>query len=74
MDRKLRERDLLWCRALIATLGTEEIEKVTAEFNRIRPDKAIGQCVQRTATNAGCSAKNDTQSIEGTGGRCYRRR
>ena len=40
MDEKLADRDRLWCRALVATLGIDEIARVTAEFNRIRPDTA----------------------------------
>jgi len=47
MDKKLRERDLLWCRALIATLNTEDIELVTAEFNRIRPQQDVQVTVRR---------------------------
>lgn len=43
MNNELRERDLLWCKALVATLGIDEIARVTAEFNRIRPDKAVEQ-------------------------------
>jgi hypothetical protein len=39
ITRSERERDALWCRALVATLSTEDIERVTKEFNRIRPDK-----------------------------------
>lgn len=53
MDKKLRERDLLWCRALVSTLAPSEIQKVTEEFNRIRPDKAVEQRVQRTGLTAG---------------------
>ena len=53
MDKKLRERDLIWCRALVATLTPSEIQKVTEEFNRIRPDKAVEHRVQRTGLTAG---------------------
>ncbi len=45
MSIELRERDALWCRALIAILDTDQIAKVTAEFNRIRPDKTVNQNV-----------------------------
>jgi len=53
MNNELRERDLLWCRALIATLTPYEIQKVTEEFNRIRPDKAVEHRVRRTGLTAG---------------------
>lgn len=48
MNNELRERDSLWCKALVATLGIEEIARVTAEFNRIRPDKAVEHSVRPT--------------------------
>lgn len=40
MDKVLRDRDVLWCRALVAVLNIGDIAKVTAEFNRIRPEAA----------------------------------
>ena len=49
MDKKMRERDLLWCKALVSTLAPYEIQKVTEEFNRIRPDKAAQHGAQWTA-------------------------
>lgn len=35
-----RERDRLWCLALIATLSVDDIQKVTAEFLRLREKEA----------------------------------
>lgn len=34
-----RDRDALWCKALIDTLDPREMEKVTKRFNELRPDK-----------------------------------
>jgi len=31
-------RDVLWCKALVATLDTRQIERVTRCFNENRPD------------------------------------
>lgn len=39
MSNEFAERDRLWCKALIETLGVDDIAKVTAHFNQIRPDK-----------------------------------
>lgn len=36
----IRDRDVLWCRALIHELDTTEIARVTKYFNNIRPDAA----------------------------------
>ena len=36
MNPEDTERDKLWLRAIIATLSVEDVQKVTAEFNRIR--------------------------------------
>lgn len=35
-----RERDLLWCRALLASgLDPRDIQRILGKFNRMRPDK-----------------------------------
>jgi hypothetical protein len=33
---EIRDRDALWCKALIASLSVEAIERVTKEFNELR--------------------------------------
>jgi hypothetical protein len=38
----IRERDVLFCKALIATLDTKDIERVTKCFNEMRPDEEHG--------------------------------
>ncbi len=38
LKAKLRDRDVLWCRALINELTTDQIEKVTGYFQMIRDD------------------------------------
>ena len=40
LRQPLRERDVLWCKALIATLDARQIEAVTRHFNEHRPDAA----------------------------------
>lgn len=34
-----RQRDRLWCSALLHVLDTKDVERVLATFNRIRPDQ-----------------------------------
>ena len=36
--KEIRDRDLLWCKCLCATLDPREIEKVLIVFNAVRPD------------------------------------
>ncbi|MFA5808708.1 MAG: hypothetical protein WC935_00040 [Thermoleophilia bacterium] len=62
IDPRDASRDKIWCIALVATLRVDDIQRVTAEFLRLRDEVAVEQLAEADRTKRLAGLLRDAES------------
>jgi hypothetical protein len=59
IDPRDADRDRIWCKALVSTLGVDDIYRVTTEFLRLRNEVAVEQLAEADRAKVFVEALDD---------------